>query len=259
MNHLMRCSMALGAACAAIGAAGCGTEADSASAIGTTSGALNYLNGCPAGYPNTALTFDTQTTQCSTSGDWDHTGIISPRTFFTSDTGIYFAAECGLASNNHHYVVGISARTDFNRPHSAKCATELHQVGAPVSRRYLSRANAQGGGIDDGSSPSFDWDYGAIKAECGYHQVVTGVAQLESNEIDAISCSPADVRTGIGPSTCNTVPFNHQDHCGQSCSGSSDWAYGYYKNVCRSDQYVKGVSKRGPYGEISAILCCNWS
>jgi hypothetical protein len=253
---------ALGAVCMAMGAIGCGTDPASPSEdTGTVTTGLDYPNGCPSGYPNTALPFDTYTSQCSTSGDWDHTGIISPRSFFTSDTGYYFAAECGLASNNHHYIVGISVRTDVNRPHSAKCATNFHNVGIPSSRHYLSRANSSGAKINDPtvSNVGFDWDPGAIKAECGYRKVVTGVAQLESNEIDAISCNSASIGTGTNRSTCNALKFDRQNHCGQSCGGSSDWAYGYYKNICRSDQYIKGVSKRGPLGEISAILCCNWN
>jgi len=249
-----------GAVCLAMVGFGCGTETDSGPAPTQSQGALNYLNGCPAGYPSTALQFDTFTSQCTTSGDWDHTGIISPRSFYTSDDGYYFAAECGEQNfPNHDYVVGISARTNVARAHSAKCATNYHNVGAPTSRHYLSRANAAGTKINDPSTPSYNWDPGNIMAECGYHEVVTGVAQLESNEIDAISCSPASVGTGVSSATCNVLRFDYQNHCGQSCSGGSDWAYGYYKNICRSDQYIKGISKKGPMGEISAILCCNWT
>jgi len=250
-----------GVACLAMGVFGCGTETDSGPAPTESKGALNYLNGCPAGYPSTALQFDTFTSQCTTSGDWDHTGIISPRSFFTSDDGYFFAAECGEQNfPNHDYVVGISARTTVGRAHSVKCATNTHGVGAPSSRHYLSRANSSGTKISDGNT--YNWDSGNIMAECGFHEVVTGVAQLESNEIDAISCSPASVGTGVSSATCNFVPFNFQNHCDQNCSGGSDWAYGYYKNICRTDQYIKGISKKagaGSIGELSGMLCCNWS
>ena len=260
MTTLTRSWLVIGAACMAMGTISCSAEEESAGENTEVTGALDYLNGCPGGYPTTALQFDTFTSQCSTSGDWDHTGIISPRSFFTNDTGYYFAAECGLAANNHHYIVGISARTDVSRAHSAKCATALHNVGVATSRHYLSRANSSGVKINDPtvSNVGFDWDPGAIKAECGFHKIVTGVAQLESNEIDAISCNSASVGTGTNQATCNALKFDHQNHCSQSCN-SPDWAFGYYKNVCRSDQYIKGVSKKGPLGEISAILCCNWN
>lgn len=245
--------------CTAMGVTGCGTEPESSNDVAKSTEGLNTFLGCPAGYPTTALPFDTGTSQCSTSGDWDHTGIISPRSFYTSDDGYYFAAECGLASGSHDYVVGISARTSVARAHSAKCATNLHGVGTPSSRHYLSRVNGLGQRIDDRGYSTYDWDPGYIKAECGFHEVVTGVAQLESNEIDAISCNSASVGTGVGPSTCNVLKFDFQNHCLQGCSGSSDWAFGYYKNVCGSGQYVRGVSKSGPIGEIHAILCCNWN
>jgi hypothetical protein len=258
MTTLTRSWLVIGAACVAMGTVNCSGNEEPAGENTEVIGGLNNFNGCPTGYPNTALQFDTFTSQCSTSGDWDHTGIISPRSFFTNDDSFYFAAECGLASNNHHYIAGISARTDVSRPHSAKCATELHNVGVPVSRHYLSRATSNGDKINDPTvtNVGFDWDQGAIKAECGFHQIVTGVAQLESNEIDAISCNSASVGTGTNRATCNPLKFDHQSHCtGSNCG----WAFGYYINSCRSDQYVKGVSKRGPLGEISAILCCNWN
>ena len=119
MTTLTRSWLVIGAACMAMGTISCSAEEESAGENTEVTGALDYLNGCPGGYPTTALQFDTFTSQSSTSGDWDHTGIISPRSFFTNDTGYYFAAECGLAANNHHYIVGISARTDVSPAHSA--------------------------------------------------------------------------------------------------------------------------------------------
>jgi len=258
MTKRVRSFWAIGAVCTAVGMIGCGTEPESSSDVAKSTEALNTFLGCPSGYPGTALPFDTGTSQCSTSGDWDHTGIISPRAFYTSDDGFYFAAECGLTSN-HDYIVGISARTSVARAHSAKCATNNHGINPPSSRHYLSRTNAAGAHIDDRGYFTYDWDPGFTKAECGFHEVMSGVAQLESNEIDAISCNSATVGTGVGPSTCNVLKFDFQNHCLQNCSGSSDWAFGYYKNVCGSNQYMRGVSKSGPLGEIHAILCCNWN
>jgi hypothetical protein len=182
--------------------------------------------------------------------------------FKTQDTGWFFGAECALNSY-HDYVQGISVRTDAKRAHSAKCVNNTsHSVtGAPASYHYLSRANAQGGAIDDrtGSDVSWDWDPGAIKADCGYHQVVTGVAQLESNEIDAIACTSASgVHAGPSTGTCQTLKFDGQNHCPSGNCGATDWAVGYNKNLCKSTQYIKAISKRGSMGEIGAILCCDW-
>lgn len=263
MTKLARRFLGIGVVCIAAGAMGCGTNPESSDDIDKSTGALDTFLGCPAFYPTTALTFDTGTSQCSTSGDWDHTGIISPRAFYTSDDGHYFAGECGLDLGNHHYVVGVSARTSVARAHSMKCETNAHNVGPASSRHYLSRTNAQGGHIDDRGFITYDWDPGHTKAECGFHEVVTGIAQLESNEIDAISCNSASVGTGVSPATCNVLKFDFQgDHCLRGCSGSGDWAQGYFKNMCNFGQYVRGVSKTtapNSIGEIHAILCCNWN
>lgn len=255
--------LAIGGVCIVAGTMGCGTAPESESDVAKSTEGLNYPTACPAYYPSTALSFDTSTTQCYSSGDWDHTGIISPRAFYTSDDGYYFAGECGYDLGNHHYAVGISARTSVARAHSLKCSSNYHNIGPASSYHYLSRTNAQGGHIDDIGSFTYDWDPGHTKAECGYHEVVSGVAQLESNEIDAIACNSAAVGTGVSPSTCNVLKFDFQgNHCLQGCSGSSDWAIGYYKNMCGNGQYLRGVSKvTGPnsIGEIHAILCCNWN
>jgi hypothetical protein len=258
------------AALIATGMVGCGEEPQEPSSATTITSALNDDHGCPSGYPFsvTALPFDQFTSRCSTSGDWDHTGIISPRVFATNDTSWYFGAECGLASNNHHYVVGVSARTDASRAHSVKCATNLHNVGTPTSRHYLSRANSQLQPINDPTSNQTGgwvwWNSSTeVKAECLFHEIVTGVAQLESGEIDAISCNLTSGATGVttGPSqsSCQRLSFDQQgDHCNQSCNGGSDWAFGYFKNTCGTNQYLKGISKKKSTGEIAALLCCNF-
>jgi hypothetical protein len=241
-----------------MGATGCASAPDGAEGAAKTTEALNSPVACPANYPNAGLPFDTSTTQCQSSGDWDHTGIIAPRSFVLFDDGFYYGAECGHIGFNHDYVVGVSRRTDFARPHSAKCSSDFHNVQNPSSRHYLSRADSAGHKINDPQTSQIgrDWAVGSIKAECGFHEVVTGIAQTEAGEVDAISCSPATVNGG---NTCNAVPFDAQNHCGQNCTGSSDWAVNYYKNVCRTDQYIKGVSKELSQGFISSILCCNWN
>jgi hypothetical protein len=170
------------------------------------------------------------------------------------------------SSRSHHYIVGISARTDAARAHSAKCATTPHQVGAPTSRHYLSRANSLLQPISDPTSTevSGNWLHaGEVRAECLHHEVVTGIAQLESGEIDAISCNYTQVPTGVStgpnvPVTCQRLDFNFQNHCTQGCSGGSDWAFGYYKNTCGTNQYIKAVAKKTSDGTIAAILCCNF-
>ena len=261
----MRTTKAIGLIAAICGvvvaATGCGTAPLSEDLETTQEGFNNYV-GAPAGYPNAALPFDTSSTRLFANGDWDHTGVISPRVFMTSDSGWYFGAECALNTGYHDYIQGISARTSVSRAHSAKCVgNSTHPVtGAPQSYHYLSRANAQGVAINDrvGSDVSWDWDPGAIKAECGWHQVVTGVAQLESNEIDGIACTSASVNAGPSTFTCQTLKFDGQNHCPFNNCGATDWAPGYYKNLCKSTQFIKGISKKAPMGEISAILCCDW-
>jgi hypothetical protein len=259
----------IGAVCTVMGMIGCGAEPDATPAVTETTAALNNNQGCPGGYPGTALQFDQFSSRCSGTADWDHTGIISPRVFATNDDTFYYAAECSLASGNHHYIVGVSARTDASRARSAKCATALHNVGTPSSVHYLSRANSQGQPIND---PTFNQTGGwtwwnpttEVKAECLFHELATGIAQLESGEIDAISCNTTTlpgpgISTGPSQSTCQRLPYDRRgNHCNQSCSGGSDWAFGYYKNMCGTNQYLKGVSKLKATGEISALLCCNF-
>jgi len=247
-------------------------NADVAENVGLSQAAL-VPGACPSGYPfqTTTLPFDTFTSRCNgQSADYDNSNSVPAnlRFYFTSFQGsTYFGAECGGPPDNHHYIEGISSRTNgVFRAHAGKCSTRSHGVLVPrgdgSGRHYLSRTNSQHGVIDDPttSQVGFDWDRGSIKAECGFHEVVTGLGQTESNEIDAISCSPANVTTGATSGTCTTVRFVSGDNCLDGCSGSGDWNPGYFKTMCRSSQYVKGVSKnvsRG-LGEISAILCCNW-
>ena len=265
MNARSTSTHIIGAACIAIGTIGCGEEPAEPSAATTITEALNSNQGCPAGYPGTALQFDQFSSRCSGTADWDHTGIISPRVFSTNDDSFYYAAECDTSAS-HHYIVGISARTDAARAHSAKCATTPHQVGAPTSRHYLSRANSLLQPISDPTSTevSGNWLHaGEVRAECLHHEVVTGIAQLESGEIDAISCNYTQVPTGVStgpnvPVTCQRLDFNFQNHCTQGCSGGSDWAFGYYKNTCGTNQYIKAVAKKLSDGTIAAILCCNF-
>jgi len=261
--------------CATLLMTGCSAESASEE-VGVGYEALTASGPVPAGYPNSALPFDTGTTRAYQSGDWDHPGIFAPRHLILSGTDNvpYFAAEC--AGSNpfgvlfHDYVIGISARTSSHRPHSAKCVSAARNVNpSSVSTHFLSRWSNVGTPFDDagdvpgGGWPSGqNWDTSAYsRASCGFHEVVTGVAQTESNEIDAVYCTHGPVASGIGPSTCNRVLFDGVDHC--PVGGCGAWAppangQTYTKNQCRSDQYVKGVSKKAGTGEISAILCCNW-
>jgi len=264
VEMLSRAHLIMGLAVAGLGAAGCAASAsDESEEVGTAEQAFNNILGAPPNYPTAALPFDQGTTRLYSNGDWDHSNIFSPRVFYTSDSGWYFGAECALGNTYHHYLVGISARTNVNRAHSAKCDDhESHGVhGAPAAYRYLSRANTNGTRKNDlGGDVPWNWDSTAsVRADCGWHEVVTGVAQLESNEIDGIACTAANGPfSGISQATCTTLRFDKNNHCSRNCTGANDWAVGYYKNICGSNQYMKGVSKSGPIGEISAILCCNW-
>jgi len=263
---------------AGAGMLGCASSADGdggsdrAENVGFSEEAL-VPGSCPTGYPfqTTTLPFGTQTSRCNGSSvDYDNANSVPAnlRFYLTGFAGsTYFGAECGGSPDDHHYIVGVSTRTDVFRPHAAKCSTRSHRVLVPASngRHYLSRTNTQGGVINDPTTSQvngWDWDPGAIKAECGDHQVVTGLGQTESNEIDAISCSPADVTHGPTSGTCEVLKFTGGDHCPEGCGGSGDWDPNNFKNTCRASQYVKGVSKRfqggNGLGEISAILCCSW-
>jgi hypothetical protein len=226
--------------------------------------------GIPSGYPGVALPFDQYSSRGFPSGNWDTSKIFLPRSFQVADDGWFFAAECsahagGMIPFSHDYVIGISSRGSPSRAHSALCRSTEHNIhGAPSSFHYLSR------GGNDPATPSYQWDTGAVvMAECGYHEVITGVAQTEANEIDAIACTQSDdVHTGISPSSCTLMKFaNSTNNCPDGCAGNNDWAVGYVKNQCPSTQYMRGVAKRmkylpplgsGPSGEIDAILCCNW-
>lgn len=254
----------LGVASVAMFTFACGAES-TAEDLGVTQQAFNNTLAPPAGYPNTALPFDMGTTRLYSNGDWDHPGIFSPRLFSTmlEDAGWFFGAECAFGNafgNFHDIVIGISAREFPHRPHSAKCFSSSRSVTGAPSYRYLSRRNAAGAINDSGGDLSWNWDPGAIKADCGWHQVVTGVAQTEGGEIDGIACTSAAVTSARTQQTCKTLKYDNVNHCPAGGCGA-DWAPGYFKNQCASTQYIKGVSKTsgpGTIGEISAILCCNW-
>jgi len=255
----------IAAVCATVAAMGCGGVPTSED-VGTTQQAFNNYVSISPPFTNAVIPFDTSTTRLFQNGDWDNDNTIphAQRYTYTLNDGFFFGAECALITSFHDYVIGISSRTYIGRAHSVKCNNNdsHHVTGAPASYHYLSREDSSGNPRDDrvGSDVGWDWDPGAIKADCGFHQAVTGVAQLESNEIDGIACTSASVNSGPSTSTCNKLVFDGNNHCPVGGCGSPDWAPGYAKNLCRSDQYIKAISKNKTRlnGEISAILCCNW-
>jgi len=236
----------------------------------------------PAGYPNVGVSYDAVSTLLNSYGDWDKFGIISPRSFLSygaaGQGAGFYGMNCDLNTFPYRdFLKGISTRGDAYG-HTAKCGRNTlntnffaHVQGASASRevKYLSKVAVAGSttNIDDklGSELSFNWDTTASnKAECRAHYVATAIAQIETGEVDAIVCNKVDDGFIVNVSSsamCNALPFDSvNNHCvGNNCSGGNDWAVGFVKNTCGTNQYVKGVSKRKLDGKIKTLLCCNFN
>jgi len=154
-------------------------------------------------------------------------------------------------------------------PHAVLCSHGAYLVGSgqlgsspPDPPPYgTERVHLLTNGADDrGDFATGNWDVfsGTIKAECGFNEAVTGVAEADdgSHIITAILCTWIQSEIDAAPSNCNTRFFSLTSDNRRSTSGG-DWDGGYSKNQCGDSQILKGVSAVANTGEIHAILCCS--
>ena len=111
--------------------------------------------------------------------------------------------------------------------------------------------------------PIGDWMFHSFKGQCSPGQPVTGIsAPTTENSAHAILC-------GNGPSYANTYPQDNGCHAlafdplnNPVTWTDTDWAPGFYKAECASNEYVAGVSQTSnavpgtTAGQVDGILCC---
>jgi hypothetical protein len=158
---------------------------------------------------------------------------------------------------------GISATAIGIRPdlrgHSAICSAGAYIVGSGSTGTYGTETVHSLSGADDrGDTGTGDWDVGYTKAECAQSEAVSGVAQSGDSSLNmtTILCTWIESEIASNDSSCTTLVFSsYSDNRLNTASG--DWAVGYSKNECGSNQILKGVSSNPNTGEIHAILCCD--
>jgi hypothetical protein len=278
---LRSCAFALGVlGLVACGAADAGGNAEN---VSVADQALDNVVGTqPVGYPNVGVSYDGVSTLLNSYGDWDHYTSISPRWFKSAtwasatQSPVTTGMNCDLNTwPFRDFIKGISVRNAVYG-HSAKCDRTTrntnffsHVQNATREVKYLSRVAFQGShtNIDDrlGTELSWDWDVGFTKAECRAHYVATGLAQIETGEVDAIVCNKVDdvaISNISAQSQCNKLVFDGTSHCipGENCSTANAWAEaGVVANTCGKNQYLKGISKvPDSSGHIHAMYCCNF-
>ena len=158
-------------------------------------------------------------------------------------------AECGSGGP----VAGVSASVNGNA-HSVLCETPSHDgLQYPFDSTAVTEVFSTSNSADFGGRG--DWDPGYLKGECAVGNVVNGVAQTVSGQIDRLECThyalgPSDVSTN----TCqaHTFPGDYP-----SPFWYNDWAYGNYKLECDAGTTLVGVSADVNAHHPHAILCCN--
>lgn len=179
---------------------------------------------------------------------------VSDSRYFT-DSGDWsvndLKAECPADAK----VVGLSA-TAYNpeiHAHSVLCASTPEtfvRTGFGLTTHNLDGADDR---ADFGTG---DWDVGYTKAECGVGEAITGVSQTGDLKLRKVECSWIESESGNNDQACTPLVFSNS--ADNRMSGDpGDWAIGYVKNQCRSNQYLKGISSNAATGEIHALLCCD--
>jgi hypothetical protein len=163
----------------------------------------------------------------------------------------YLKAECA----QNEKLIGISATAVSPEIHAnaALC------VSTPISfvRTGFGLTTHHLDGADDRADASTgDWDIGYTKAECGVGEAVTGVSQSPDLKLKQIQCSWIESESANNVHACTALPFSSTSD-NRLTNDPGDWAVGYSKNQCRSNQYLKGISSNSATGEIHSLLCCD--
>ena len=174
----------------------------------------------------TALTMDTAVDQRQYTGDGDW------------DVG-RTKAECAQTGA----VAGVSVNPSNGVAHSILC-----QATPNISRNFDTVDYALGDNRHD--TATGDWDPGYTKGECPANYRLLGMSEDPVfGQLSRLQCSA----TGI-THHCHAVVFANGDNRGTTSTG--DWAPGFFKGECATNEVVKGVSKTFCGGSPHAILCC---
>jgi neprosin-like protein len=140
---------------------------------------------------------------------------------------------------------GVATSLDGTSTQSILCGDYI-QMGTGGSCYPRSFANG-----DNRGSPGADWDPGYVKAECGYAEVATGIAQSASHQLNTLLCCAE--QGNADHVSCTVEKFESSDS--PSYGSGPDWAIGEYKGVCPVGKAVVGISRKST-GAAHAILCC---
>ena len=152
-------------------------------------------------------------------------------------------------------VAGLSASVSGNA-HSVLCESPSHNgtTSFPFSSTAVTEAFSTSDSAHVGGRG--DWDPGYLKGECAVGNVVSGVAQTLSGQIDHLECTHyavGDVSLSAG-TTCSVHAFPG-DY--PSPFPYNDWAPNNYKLECDANTTLVGVSADLNAHHPHAILCCS--
>jgi hypothetical protein len=195
-----------------------------------------YL-GWTTGYPPYGQAFD----------DGDTRGYVTVPDWAPNQ----YKAECGV----NDWVIGLSASPETGRAHSALCSYQGNVNSKLLNPAWTTAVDFSTTTTNRDGSVA-DWDYGFFKGECATNEAVTGVAQTTDGKLTKVLCTRMYDRKVSG--ACYPRIFETGENRGNT-TGTTDWAFGYYKGQCdspTSTTVVKGVSRVTSTGQAHAILCC---
>jgi hypothetical protein len=171
--------------------------------------------------------------------------------FFTG-TGDWSIGDYKAECAQNQKLIGISATavSPELRAHSALCVSTSETIARGA------RTHGSSGSDDRADFGTGDWDVGYTKAECDVGELITGISQTSDLHLSKIQCGIIENEVGNADQSCTALIFSSTSD-NQLSTEPGDWAGGFSKNQCRSNQYLKGVSSNATTGEIHALLCCD--
>lgn len=117
--------------------------------------------------------------------------------------------------------------------------------------------------IPGGHPYDWDWAVNHYKAVCPFGQPMTGISKsiwLNYSEYNAYMARNVQCRNDnpgkFTPISCRVKVANQGENQASTMTPASDWAYGYWKTTCESNEYVFGISQTTT-GNLASILCCS--
>jgi len=102
------------------------------------------------------------------------------------------------------------------------------------------------------SNRTGDWQFGALKAECGDSEMLVGLSKsTQGSSSHGALCRPGNIND-YPHISCTVRNFSAGESRGANLT---DWDPGYFKGECAAAEYAAGVSQSTD-GKIMSILCC---